>query len=68
MEHLTKRQSVELVKFIFDQHGNGLTKMQFTELVLDCFEDISGLEGSPPSDAIEIINTLWSIYRGKSKT
>ncbi len=68
MEHLTKRQSVELVKFIFDQHGNGLTKRKFTELVLDCFEDISGLEGLSPPEAREIINTLWSIYRGKYQT
>ena len=68
MEHLTKRQSVELVKFIIDQHGNGLKQVQFTELVMDCFEDISGLEGLPPSDAIEIINTLWSIYLDKCKT
>jgi hypothetical protein len=67
VEHLTKRQSVELVKFIFDQHGNGLTKRQFTEAVLDCFEDISGLEGLTQPEATEIINTLWSIYRGKSK-
>ena len=68
MEHLTKRQSVELVKSITDQHGKGLTKGKFTEVVMDCFEDISGLEGLPPSDAIEIINTLWSIYLDKCKT
>ena len=68
MEHLTKLQSVELVKFIIDQHGNGLKQVQFTELVLDCFEDISGLEGLSPPEATELINTLWSIYRGKSKT
>ncbi len=68
MEPLTKRQSVELVKFIIDQQGSNLTKRKFTELVLDCFEDISGLEGLSPPQAREIINTLWSIYRGKSKT
>jgi hypothetical protein len=68
VEHLTKRQSVELVKFIIDQHGNGLTKSKFTELVLDCFEDISGLEGLSPPEATEIINILWSIYRGKYQT
>jgi hypothetical protein len=68
VEHLTKLQSVELVKFIFDQHGSNLTKRRFTELVLDCFEDISGLEGLSPPEARELINTLWSIYRGKSKT
>ena len=68
MEHLTKLQSVELVKFIIDQHGNGLKQVQFTELVLDCFEDISGLEGLSPPEAREIINTLWSIYRGKYQT
>jgi len=68
VEHLTKRQSVELVKFIFDQHGTSLTKRQFTELVLDCFEDISGLEGLSPPQALETINTLWSIYRGKYQT
>ena len=68
MKHLTKRQSVELVKFIIDQHGSNLTKRRFTELVLDCFEDISGLEGLSPPEAREIINTLWSIYRGKYQT
>ena len=68
MEHLTKLQSVELVKFIFDQHSNSLTKRQFTEVVLDCFEDISGLEGLSLPEASEIINTLWSIYRGKYQT
>ncbi len=68
MEHLTKRQSVELVKFVIDQHGNGLKQVQFTELVLDCFEDISGLEGLSPHQARELTNTLWSIYRGKYQT
>jgi len=67
VEHLTKLQSVELAKFIFDQHGNGLTKRKFTELVLDCFEDISGMEVLTPPDAREIINNLWSIYRGNNK-
>ena len=51
-----------LISIIRDQHGLKLTRQQFTETAIDLFEDISGLEGIPPEQAMEIINTLWSVY------
>jgi hypothetical protein len=63
VEHLTKRQSIELTKLVIEQHGEGLTQRQFTDVVMGLFEDISGMEGIPPIKARAIINILWSIYR-----
>jgi hypothetical protein len=51
-----------LISIIRDQHGLKLTRQQFTDISFDLFEDISGLEGIPPEQAMEIINTLWSVY------
>jgi hypothetical protein len=52
-----------LLLIIRDQHGSSLTRKQFTDTTFDLFEDISGLEGIPPEQAMEIINSLWSVYR-----
>ena len=68
MEHLTKRQSIELTKLVIDVHGKGLAQRQFTKAVMDYFEDISGMEGLSAPDAMEIINGLWSIYLERSNT
>ena len=51
-----------LISIIRDQHGFTLNYQQFTDTTFDLFEDISGLEGIPPEQAMEIINTLWSVY------
>jgi len=51
-----------LILIIQDQHGLTLNYQQFTDTTFDLFEDISGLEGIPPEKAMEIINTLWSVY------
>jgi hypothetical protein len=51
-----------LISIIQDQYGLNLTCQQFTDTTFDLFEDISGLEGIPPEQAMEIINTLWSVY------
>jgi len=51
-----------LILIIRDQHGLNLTRQKFTDTTFDLFEDISGLEGIPPEQAMEIINTLWSVY------
>ena len=34
---------------------------------MDLFEDVSGMEGIEHLDAKEIINVLWSIYRGQNR-
>ena len=51
-----------LILIIQDQHGLNLTRQQFTDISFDLFEDISGLEGVDPEQAMEIINTLWSVF------
>jgi hypothetical protein len=51
-----------LISIIQDQNGLTLNRQQFTDTTFDLFEDISGLEGIPPEQAMEIINTLWSVY------
>jgi hypothetical protein len=51
-----------LISIIRDQNGLTLTRQQFTDTTFDLFEDISGLEGVDPEQAMEIINTLWSVY------
>jgi hypothetical protein len=47
---------------IRDQHGLKLIRQHFTDISFDLFEDISGLEGVDPEQAMEITNTLWSVY------
>ena len=51
-----------LISIIQEQHGLKLTLQQFTDTTFDLFEDISGLEGVDTEQAMEIINTLWSVY------
>ena len=51
-----------LILIIQEQHGLTLNYQQFTDTTFDLFEDISGLEGVDPEQAMEIINTLWSVY------
>lgn len=51
-----------LILIIRDQNGSSLNRQHFTDISFDLFEDISGLEGVDPEQAMEIINTLWSVY------
>jgi hypothetical protein len=67
MKRLSKPQQVRLIELVIDTHGGGLNKRVFTDVVFTLFEDISGMEVLTPPDAREIINNLWSIYRGNNK-
>jgi len=62
VNYLSPDELQTLILIIQDQHGLTLTHQQFTDTTFDLFEDISGLEGIRPEKAIEIINTLWSVY------
>ena len=62
MNYLSPDELKTLLLIIRDQHGSSLTRQQFTDIALDLFEDISGLEGAPADQVMEIINTLWSVY------
>ncbi len=63
MNDLSPDELQTLTLIIQDQHGLKLNSQQFTDISFDLFEDISGLEGIDPEQAMEIINTLWSVYR-----
>ena len=67
MKRLSKHQQVRLIELVIDTHGGGLNKRAFMDVVFTLFEDISGMEVLTPPDAREIINNLWSIYRGNNK-
>ena len=62
MNYFSPDELQTLISIIQEQHGLKLTLQQFTETSFDLFEDISGLEGADPEQAMEIINTLWSVY------
>ena len=62
MNYFSPDELQTLISIIRDQHGLTLNYQQFTDTTFDLFEDISGLEGMPPEQAMEIINTLWSVY------
>ena len=62
MTYFSPDELQTLISIIRDQHGLKLPRQQFTDTTFDSFEDISGLEGIPPEQAMEIINTLWSVY------
>ena len=62
MNYFSPDELQTLISIIQDQHGLTLTRQQFTDTTFDLFEDISGLEGIPPEQAMENINTLWSVY------
>ncbi len=62
MNYFSPDELQTLISIIRDQNGLTLTRQQFTDTTFDLFEDISGLEGVDPEQAMEIINTLWSVY------
>ena len=62
MNYFSPDELQTLISIIRDQHGLTLTRQQFTDISFDLFENISGLEGIDPEQAMELINTLWSVY------
>ena len=62
MNYFSPDELQTVISIIRDQNGLTLTHQQFTDTTFDLFEDISGLEGVDPEQAMEIINTLWSVY------
>jgi hypothetical protein len=65
--NLSIDQQKTLVEIISDQSGPHLTFDEFTDQVLQLFEDISGFEVISDSESQTIINQLWSKYHGPNK-
>ena len=64
---LSLDQQKTLVEIISDQSGPYLSFDEFTDQVLQLFEDISGFEVISDSESQAIINQLWSYYHGPNK-
>lgn len=59
MNDLSPDELQTLTLIIQDQHGLKLNRQQFTDISLDLFGDISGLEEIYPEQAMELIWTEW---------
>ena len=64
---LSLDQQKTLVEIISDQSGPYLSFDEFTDQVLQLFEDISGFEVIIDSESQILINQLWSKYHGPNK-
>ena len=62
MNYFSPDELQTLISIIQDQHGRKLTRQKFTDISFDLFEEVSGLEGIDPEQAMGIINTMWSKY------
>lgn len=60
---LSNSELHQIVHLIIDSHGFDLNESEFTEHVLDLFEDISGLERFPQERDADYLSILWSLYR-----
>lgn len=66
MDQLAPAEQYRIIYIIREQCGANLTQSHFTEVALDLFEDISGMEGVSTPIAMEIINILWKKYSAKT--
>ena len=62
MNGLSADEQDRIVDLIVDTHGIGIKRNQFIEIAFDVFEDIPGLEGIDPQQALAIINSMWGKY------
>ena len=60
-------QQKTLVEIISDQSGPHLSFDDFTDQMLQLFEDIAGFEMITDSESQILINQLWSKYHGPNK-
>ncbi len=60
---LSNSELHQIIDFIIDSHGIELSESEFTEHVLDLFEDIPGIERFPQDPDTDYLSILWSLYR-----
>jgi len=65
LQSLARRECQRLLSIVREAHGLGISRKAFTEVLLELFEDISGLETIPPAKSKQIIDDLWSNYMAK---
>ncbi len=62
MFQLSTSELIEIVSFINDYNGTGLSKRDFIDCVLMLFEDISGLEHFDAHAYQSTLESLWRLY------
>ena len=60
---LTTAQLDKLVAIIAEDHGGGLRKPKFNDVVLMLCEDLAGLELLTPIQRNQLLKKLWSRYQ-----
>ncbi len=62
MFELSDTECHEIVNFIIDQHGDGISELVFIEGVLLLFEDVAGLEHFAAQSNHSMLDYLWRLY------
>ncbi len=62
MTDLKPDQAINLINMMVEMFGRNLTKITFTENILQMFEDIAGFESLDDFELRSTINKLWKIY------
>ena len=62
---LSKEHEDLLVRMVVEIAGEQTSKENFTEVLLDFLEDISGFEVMSRSRTRQVINHFWRKYRGE---
>jgi hypothetical protein len=63
LHHLSLDQIEVLVQIASEEFGDELTRLAFTEIMLNRFEDIAGFETLPAAKRRKYLNLLWLRYQ-----
>ena len=67
MTDLKTEQEINLINLLIDMFGTTLNKIEFTDNILQLFEDIAGFESLDDFELQLTLNKLWKIYDDKHR-
>lgn len=67
MTDLKTEQEINLISLLIDMFGTTLNKIEFTDNILQLFEDIAGFESLDDFELQLTLNKLWKIYDDKHR-
>ena len=65
MTDLKTKQEINLINLLIDMFGTTLNKIEFTDNILQLFEDVAGFESVDDFELQLTLNKLWKIYDDK---
>ena len=65
MTDLKTEQEINLINLLIDMFGTTLNKIEFTDNILQLFEDVAGFESVDDFELQLTLNKLWKIYDDK---